>query len=68
MIERQYVTLTDGQMHYLRAGEGPPVVLAHSSPMSAKIMIPWVEALSERFTVYAPDTPASDSQAHSRHA
>lgn len=56
MIERHYVTLTDGQMHYLRAGEGPPVVLAHSSPMSAKIMLPWVEALAERFTVYAPDT------------
>ncbi|PVG80799.1 hypothetical protein DDE18_21345 [Nocardioides gansuensis] len=56
MIERHYVSLSGGQMHYLRAGEGPPVVLMHSSPMSAEMMRHWIEPLAGRFTVYAVDT------------
>lgn len=57
MIERHYATLGHGQMHYLRAGHGKPVVLTHSSPMSAETMKHWIEPLAQRFTVYAVDTP-----------
>ena len=40
-----------------RAGSGPPVVLLHESPRSSAAFIPMIEALAERFTVIAPDTP-----------
>jgi pimeloyl-ACP methyl ester carboxylesterase len=56
VIERHYVSLDQGSMHYLRAGEGVPVIVLHASPMSALSMLPWVEALSGEFAVYAPDT------------
>ncbi|WP_127480135.1 alpha/beta hydrolase [Nocardioides pantholopis] len=57
MIERHYVNLPGGQLHYRRAGEGPPVVVLHSSPMSSAAMVPWIERLAADFTVYALDTP-----------
>lgn len=56
MIDRHFVSLAHGQVHYLRAGTGAPIVLAHPSPMSAEIMREWIEPLSRRFTVFAPDT------------
>ena len=40
-----------------RAGSGPPVALLHESPRSSAAFIPMIEALAERFTVIAPDTP-----------
>lgn len=57
MIDRHYADLPGGQVHYLRAGAGAPVVLLHSSPMSSATMTEWVAPLAERFTVYALDTP-----------
>lgn len=57
MIERHYADLPGGQVHYLRAGSGAPVVLLHSSPMSSATMTGWIGPLAERFTVYALDTP-----------
>lgn len=56
MIERHYVTLESGSMHYLRAGSGAPVVVLHASPMSSLAMVSWIKALAADFTVYAPDT------------
>ena len=56
MIERHYVTLESGSMHYLHAGSGVPVIVLHPSPMSALAVLPWVEELSKDFAVYAPDT------------
>ena len=40
-----------------RAGSGPPAVLLHESPRSSAAFVPMIEALAERFTVIAPDTP-----------
>lgn len=56
MIDRHYVTLADGQMHYRRAGDGPPVLLLHASPMSSASLEEWITALAARATVIAPDT------------
>lgn len=56
MIERHYVTLETGSMHYLQAGSGVPVIVLHPSPMSALAVRPWVRELSKDFAVYAPDT------------
>ncbi|HEY8533127.1 MAG TPA: alpha/beta hydrolase [Micromonospora sp.] len=56
MIERHYVNVPGGQMHYRRAGEGPPVILLHSSPLSSQAMEPWIRALADHMTVFAVDT------------
>jgi len=57
-MKRHYVTVAgDRQVHYQRAGSGPPVVLCHESPLSSWSLLDLVEALSERFTVLALDTP-----------
>ena len=56
MIERHYVNVPGGQMHYRRAGEGPPAILLHSSPLSSQAMEPWIRALADRMTVFAVDT------------
>jgi pimeloyl-ACP methyl ester carboxylesterase len=44
-------------VHYLRAGNGPPVVLIHSSPANAWLLIDIITLLAQRYTVFAPDTP-----------
>lgn len=57
MIECHYVDIPEGQMHYRRAGDGPPVILLHSSPLSSQAMEPWIRVLAETMTVFAVDTP-----------
>lgn len=57
--ESKYVELSDpaSRVHYLTAGEGPPLVLLHGLGATATIWIPMLDALTDRFTVYAPDRP-----------
>ena len=56
-IERAFLTLPGRQVHYRRAGSGPPVVLLHQSPKSSEELVPLMLMLAEDFTVLAPDTP-----------
>ncbi len=60
LITRHFATI-DGtrQIHYRRAGKGPPVLLAHQSPTSGREHIPLIEYLAADFTVIAPDTPGN---------
>jgi pimeloyl-ACP methyl ester carboxylesterase len=58
-IERAYVTLPDRQrqVHYRRAGAGPPVVLVHASPGSSASLQELIERVALRGrSVIAPDT------------
>lgn len=58
MTRRFYVDLDWGQMHGLRAGEGPPVALLHPSPLSAAFIAPQIEAVAAAgFTAIGLDTP-----------
>ena len=54
----QYVNLgSTGSVHYIKAGQGPPLVLLHGLGAS---LVAWhnnVSALASRYTVYAPDLP-----------
>ena len=52
-------TLPDpaGRVHYLTAGEGPPLLLLHGLSTTAASWLPMFDALTDRFTVYAPDRP-----------
>lgn len=45
------------QVHYRRAGAGPPVVLLHQTPQSSVTMAPLLNRLAGRATVIALDTP-----------
>ena len=56
-IEHRFVACGERRVMVRRAGSGPPVVLLHESPRSSAAFIPMIEALAERFTVIAPDTP-----------
>ena len=57
MIEHRFVACGARRVMVRRAGSGPPVVLLHESPRSSAAFVPVIEALAERFTVIAPDTP-----------
>ncbi len=59
-ITRHFVTI-DGerQIHYRRAGSGPPVLLLHQSPKASTEHIPLMLHLKDRFTCIAPDTPGN---------
>ncbi len=43
------------KIHYVRAGEGPPVVLLHGWPQTWYMWRKVIPALAERYTVIAPD-------------
>jgi len=61
VARRRFVTVGERQVHYWRAGEGPPVVLLHDSPRSSLALAPLAAALAERFCVVALDTPGYGS-------
>ncbi|MCC5867444.1 MAG: alpha/beta hydrolase [Gammaproteobacteria bacterium] len=56
-IRRHFATVKGRQVHYRRAGSGPPLVVLHQSPTSSAEMASHIAAFSRHFTVIAPDTP-----------
>ena len=57
-MQRRFVVLENGmQLHYRRAGEGPPVVLLHPSPQSSSFSMPMARRLARNFTALCVDTP-----------
>ncbi|NEU55464.1 alpha/beta fold hydrolase [Halorussus sp. MSC15.2] len=58
-VESQYATLSDpaSKVHYLTAGEGPPLLLLHGLSTNGATWVPMFDALTDHFTVYAPDRP-----------
>jgi pimeloyl-ACP methyl ester carboxylesterase len=59
MIRRGFVDLADRQVHVRRAGEGPPLLMIHASPGSAKQLEAKIAALGKGRSVIAPDTPGN---------
>ncbi|EMR02581.1 alpha/beta fold hydrolase [Cesiribacter andamanensis] len=45
------------QVHYLKAGQGPPLLLLHGGGGHASEWIPLLKPLAQHFEVYAPDRP-----------
>ena len=59
-ITRHMATIRgERQVHYRRAGSGPPVILLHQSPNSSQEYIPLITDLAENYTIFAPDTTAN---------
>jgi pimeloyl-ACP methyl ester carboxylesterase len=57
MITRHYLTVGGRRIHYRKAGNGPPLVLAHQSPRSSAEYEPLIRQWAAHFTCIAPDTP-----------
>lgn len=56
------------EIAWSRAGTGPPVVLLHGTPFSARVWSSYVEELSSCYTVYTWDLPGyGESSKHSDH-
>jgi pimeloyl-ACP methyl ester carboxylesterase len=45
------------KIHYLKAGQGPAVLLLHGYTQTSRMWRPLIEKLQEKFTVIAPDLP-----------
>lgn len=56
-IRKHYLDLSGGQLHYVSAGNGPPLLLLHQAPLSHAEFLSIIPALAEHFTVYAWDAP-----------
>lgn len=56
-VTRHFVTVGTRQVHYRRAGSGPPVLLLHQSPKTSADMLPMLEVMAPHCTVIAPDNP-----------
>lgn len=56
-IKRQVVEAEGREIYFRHAGKGPPVVLLHESPRSSAALLPLMERLTDRFTVFGFDTP-----------
>jgi len=54
---RQSVDLAGREISVRYAGSGPPAVLLHESPRSSVALLPLMERLAGRFTVFGFDTP-----------
>ena len=55
--QRGFLRAGSGYVHYRRAGTGPAVVALHESPRSSLSLLPLMDALADRYTVIALDTP-----------
>jgi pimeloyl-ACP methyl ester carboxylesterase len=56
-LRRHFLRHGDRQLHLRWAGDGPPVVLLHPSPLSSTAVLPVATALARHCRVYALDTP-----------
>ncbi len=61
VITKQYVDLRGGQVHYVRAGSGPVVLLLHQAPLSHAEFLPTIPLLADHYTVVAWDAPGHGS-------
>src|SRR5262249_21943568 len=54
-VAREVVNVDGLRMHYLRAGDGPALVLLHGWPQTGHCWRHLIEPLAERHTVLVPD-------------
>lgn len=54
-VRGHHVQVGPHRIHYLKVGEGPPLLLVHGVAMRAADLAPLFRTLSRQHTVYAPD-------------
>ncbi|WP_338664771.1 alpha/beta fold hydrolase [Pararoseomonas sp. SCSIO 73927] len=69
-ISRGFADVAEGQVHYRTAGQahgGPPLIMLHPSPGSAKMLEPLLGAVGQRRWVLATDTLGNGDSSAPRH-
>lgn len=61
VITEHYVDLSGGQLHYVTAGDGEPVLLLHQAPLSHAEFLETIPLLARHFKVIAWDAPGHGS-------
>lgn len=56
-IHKGFVVVDGRALHFVRMGKGPPVIMLHASPCSAKVMLPIQKEWAGHFTTFAFDLP-----------
>lgn len=56
-MKRAYADLKHGQVHYVEAGTGAPLLLMHSAPRSSRAYRVLIPQLARHFRCVAPDLP-----------
>ena len=56
-MKRNYANLSYGQMHYVEAGQGAPLLLLHSAPRSSRAYRVLIPHFAPHFRCLAPDLP-----------
>jgi pimeloyl-ACP methyl ester carboxylesterase len=56
-MKRHYASLAGGQIHYVEAGTGEPLLLLHSAPRSSRAFRFMLPLLAPHFRCIAPDLP-----------
>lgn len=56
-VESLRIEVKGRRVHYLKAGNGKPVVLVHGGASDAREWLPVMEKYGGRYTFYAPDLP-----------
>lgn len=54
-LQHHFADLEEMRMHYVTAGDGPPVVLLHGWPQTWYEWLSVIELISDRYTLIAPD-------------
>ena len=54
-MKKHYLDLPQGQIHYIHAGQGEPLLLLHQAPLSSVEWQDVIPLISPYFSVYAPD-------------
>ena len=65
-IEAEQIELHGNRVSFLRAGDGPPLLLLHGIAGSCETWAPLIPALADDFTVIAPDMLGHGSSAKPR--
>jgi pimeloyl-ACP methyl ester carboxylesterase len=65
-VEAERITLHGNHVSFLRAGQGPPLLLLHGIAGSYETWAPLIPALTDEFTVIAPDMLGHGSSAKPR--
>ena len=60
-IVSRKATIENMKLHYLRAGNGPTLILLHGSTQVSCMWRPIIPLLAEKFTVIAPDLAGSST-------
>jgi len=55
-MKKGYVTITEGQVHYLTDGSGSPVLMLHQTPFSSDEFADIIPILARKYWVIAMDT------------